>query len=187
MASLSNLCALAIVPPKQHWSRIQQLRRLHDKNAERWPPHINIAFPFIEPQTVSKSLPILQSILRRFPSFEICFTKFSWLEPTQKQKGKSRVWHYLEPNEQAALDIKKLTRLIYNSELRLGEQRSLPPHMSIGQTTLAEAPSFNHMLNEKFETEEPISFRVDKIFIMARTHNTNGKIIKKIMLKQQEP
>ncbi|KXZ54947.1 hypothetical protein GPECTOR_3g116 [Gonium pectorale] len=38
--------AVAVVPPAAVWSRIQALRCLRDKSFVRWPPHINILYPF---------------------------------------------------------------------------------------------------------------------------------------------
>lgn len=40
--------ALAIVPETEK-EQIQGLREKHDPAYKRWPPHINIVFPFVHP------------------------------------------------------------------------------------------------------------------------------------------
>ena len=38
--------ALCIIPPTCSWAPIQRIRRLHDKGFSRWPPHINVLYPY---------------------------------------------------------------------------------------------------------------------------------------------
>ena len=39
--------ALVIIPPKDHWKIIQKIRRKYDKTYLKWPPHINLIWPFV--------------------------------------------------------------------------------------------------------------------------------------------
>ncbi|KAK3955438.1 2'-5' RNA ligase superfamily-domain-containing protein [Pseudoneurospora amorphoporcata] len=41
--------ALAIIPPPHLWPPINSLRALYDKAYHKWPPHINLIYPFVEP------------------------------------------------------------------------------------------------------------------------------------------
>ena len=40
--------SLCVIPPKELWDEINKIRKNHDKAFDRWPPHINILFPFVE-------------------------------------------------------------------------------------------------------------------------------------------
>lgn len=42
--------ALAIVPPRSVWEPIQRVRQVYDPAFERWPPHINLVFPYFAPE-----------------------------------------------------------------------------------------------------------------------------------------
>jgi hypothetical protein len=39
--------AVAIVLPREFWPQCQAIRSQHDKSFRRWPPHINLLYPFI--------------------------------------------------------------------------------------------------------------------------------------------
>ncbi|KAK3988557.1 2'-5' RNA ligase superfamily-domain-containing protein [Cladorrhinum sp. PSN332] len=59
-ALTSHDTALAILPPPHLWPRIDHLRSLYDKAYLKWPPHINLLYPFIPPSSLD-SLPTLPS------------------------------------------------------------------------------------------------------------------------------
>ena len=40
--------ALCIIPPGNSCEQIQKIRKKHDAAFERWMPHINLAFPFVD-------------------------------------------------------------------------------------------------------------------------------------------
>ena len=48
--AVSYKSALCWVPRPAHWPHIQRLRCIHDRNFIRWPPHINLLYPFLEDQ-----------------------------------------------------------------------------------------------------------------------------------------
>lgn len=47
---LTHKCALALLPPAQSpiINPIERLRSQHDKHFARWPPHINLIYPFLD-------------------------------------------------------------------------------------------------------------------------------------------
>ncbi|WPJ61484.1 hypothetical protein SMAC4_01794 [Sordaria macrospora] len=46
----SHDTALAIIPPPHLWGPINSLRALYDKAYHKWPPHINLIYPFVSPE-----------------------------------------------------------------------------------------------------------------------------------------
>ena len=52
--------ALCLVPPQHLWPSIDRLRMLYDKAYEKWPPHVNLVYPFVVPESLSSAM---QSIL----------------------------------------------------------------------------------------------------------------------------
>ncbi|KAL2153146.1 hypothetical protein VTH82DRAFT_4301 [Thermothelomyces myriococcoides] len=47
--------ALALVPPKSLWPRIDRLRALYDRAYPRWPPHVNLVYPFVRPEQLDEA------------------------------------------------------------------------------------------------------------------------------------
>ena len=60
--------ALAIVAD-QDIEQIQAIREKHDPAFTRWPPHINIAFPFLPPQRFQQVSEVLVETFKDFPQF----------------------------------------------------------------------------------------------------------------------
>ena len=48
---LSHKSALALLPPALVAAPIEGVRRVHDKHFARWPPHINLIYPFLASPT----------------------------------------------------------------------------------------------------------------------------------------
>lgn len=56
--------ALCIIPPKDWWQPVDDLRRLCDKAYGKWPPHANLIYPFVAPENLHKAVHRLKSALR---------------------------------------------------------------------------------------------------------------------------
>lgn len=77
----SHETALSIIPPQPQCVEINRLRILHDKAWGRWPPHINLIYPFVYPESLpeakakieakleSVNLPSNQVVLNRVGTF----------------------------------------------------------------------------------------------------------------------
>ena len=55
--------ALCIIPPKDQCHGIDSLRSLYDKGYGRWPPHVNILYPFVSPESLPQAKEKIQSML----------------------------------------------------------------------------------------------------------------------------
>ncbi|EPE08848.1 hypothetical protein F503_04435 [Ophiostoma piceae UAMH 11346] len=48
----SHATALCIIPPEECWASIDRLRSLYDKAYRKWPPHVNLIYPFVQPESL---------------------------------------------------------------------------------------------------------------------------------------
>ncbi|KAM7202066.1 hypothetical protein V8F33_003073 [Rhypophila sp. PSN 637] len=55
--------ALCIIPPSQSWPFIDRLRSLYDKTYEKWPPHVNLVYPFVRPEMLPTAADRIQAAL----------------------------------------------------------------------------------------------------------------------------
>ncbi|KAJ4348561.1 uncharacterized protein N0V89_009938 [Didymosphaeria variabile] len=55
--------ALCIIPPQQWCEEIDKLRSLYDKAYEKWPPHINLIYPFVAPERLLQAKKTIESHL----------------------------------------------------------------------------------------------------------------------------
>ncbi|GAB1318842.1 polynucleotide adenylyltransferase [Madurella fahalii] len=60
----SHDTALALIPPKHLWPRLDRLRALYDKAYPRWPPHINLVYPFVRPDCLDAAVDRVAASLR---------------------------------------------------------------------------------------------------------------------------
>jgi hypothetical protein len=88
--------ALIVMPPRDKWGAIQQLRRRHDKSYFRWMPHVNVLYPFVPDHDVNfaRAAAAAREALARVHPFTVRMQKFSnfvhnkhsctlWLDPGQ--------------------------------------------------------------------------------------------------------
>ncbi|KAB5576477.1 2'-5' RNA ligase superfamily-domain-containing protein [Coniochaeta sp. 2T2.1] len=61
----SHNTALCIVPPRHLWQSVDRLRALYDKAFEKWPPHINLVYPFVSPDALPRAAEAIEAVLQR--------------------------------------------------------------------------------------------------------------------------
>ena len=55
---------IALVPPDEAWETVQALRyTLEDKGVYRWPPHVNLLYPFVVESHIPLALPKVRAAL----------------------------------------------------------------------------------------------------------------------------
>ncbi|KAF2258557.1 hypothetical protein CC78DRAFT_526146 [Lojkania enalia] len=55
IATNSYETALCIIPPVEHCHNVDRLRLLYDKGYGKWPPHINLIYPFVAPENLPRA------------------------------------------------------------------------------------------------------------------------------------
>jgi nucleoside-triphosphatase THEP1 len=65
---MSSLC---LIPDASLWPAIQSIREKHDKHIVRWPPHINILYPFVPVEDFDDTAAKLSRVLADFAPFEV--------------------------------------------------------------------------------------------------------------------
>lgn len=74
---LVTYTALAFTAQKQN-EQVQALRKAYDPAFQRWQPHINFCFPFVDRPHFNAVFDILQEKLKHIPPFEIVFRQMDF-------------------------------------------------------------------------------------------------------------
>ncbi|KAG4432918.1 hypothetical protein IFR05_011589, partial [Cadophora sp. M221] len=92
----STSTALALLLPIHLSSDINALRRIHDKSYTKWPPHINILYPFIPILSLHHAIPLLQTHLSSLPFSKLHVT----LDDVGVFKHRKNATVFLKPDEE---------------------------------------------------------------------------------------
>ena len=90
--------ALVIIPPKDHWKIIQKIRRKYDKTYLKWPPHINLIWPFVFAEDFYRNFGKLEEILGNFPPIKLKCEKIDFLDDengSKVNKNCSNIYSFL--------------------------------------------------------------------------------------------
>lgn len=155
--------ALCIIPPAEYLSHIQEIRSNYDKAYDRWMPHINLVFPFLESDKIDECIPKLEMALSEVIPFVINFDQFNAFI----RKKDANV--YLNPQDDG--NISNIYHLI-NETLNLPpNKREYHSHLTVGQFKKKDLSSTLLKLLHEFEPHK-FSYLCDSICIVERTDDT---------------
>lgn len=181
VTSKTHQTAVAIVPPQEVWGPIQVIRERHDRQVRRWPPHINLLYPFYPPDRFDEATPRLASTCTQIVPFLITLAEFRFFQHSSR---KATLWLAPEPKEalvrlQAALqaacpECDDLSRFA----------AGFTPHLSVGQAGSAEEAQ---RLKDAWQRVwEPIRFDLSAVTLLRRERNTPFQIERWIPLAAHE-
>lgn len=160
--------ALAIVPPSAAtacWDQVQDTRRtLRDKGFYRWPPHVNLVYPFVESDRFEELAVLLTRELAVVEPFDVQLERFGTFGG-----GKKGVC-YLVPGTDPSDRINRLYERVHGVVSQLmpcPEVARFIPHMTVAHTpTAGDARAAAEATEPHWH---PTSFHVEEIYILLRS------------------
>jgi endonuclease/exonuclease/phosphatase family metal-dependent hydrolase len=156
--------ALCVIPPISQCGHIDQLRELYDKAYERWPPHINLVYPFVSPENLPRAQQQIQDYVMEQldPSEPIevavgeagCF----------KQKNKYTI--FLGESKPSSPSRLADLRTLVLQALGQGEARSTL-HLTVGQSQDSTMFAREYLL-AKARLLPSLKFRAQSLAILIR-------------------
>jgi len=154
--------AVCIIPPETLWTDLQSIRKGHDKSYIRWPPHLNLLYPFLPeeefPDAVNKLAKAVESIV----PFSITLEKFGafphgtvFCDPVTKPVDSL---HRLHSAVEAVFP--------YYDEQSSAKFEGFRPHLTVGQ--VPPTKSAEQTVVDFLKIWDPIDFTVDRIYVIAR-------------------
>jgi RNA 2',3'-cyclic 3'-phosphodiesterase len=132
----SHHTAIAAIPPSECWEPIQAIRRVHDRQAGRWMPHINLLYPFVVPTRLERSLPLLADACASIAPFAVALTRFGSF---QHSSGRATIWLAPEPVEKFVGLQRQVQACFPECDDLTQFPAGFTPHLSVGQAPSAEA------------------------------------------------
>lgn len=158
--------ACAWVPPADcaQIDSIQKIRAEHDKSFKRWPPHINLLYPFLEEplarraayhlkDAVAQHAPFVVE-LEEFKTFEHRKSSTVWLSP-----GSSRPWIALQADMQ-----QQLPHCDQQSTVSSG----FTPHLSVAQYRESQRADMREQIKDWAQDWSAPSMMVSDVALMNR-------------------
>lgn len=176
--------ALAIIAPSRLHPDINSLRKIHDKAYERWDPHINVFYPFVEPEQLGTAIAELRQSIEKqdIRAFEV---KLS--EPDKFVQKRGATVH-LKPDSESQERIGQLRADLVNAlgrDITEGtHDGTFRAHMTIGQAGLM-GPTLG-MLVEKVEKLAPLGWQCGSLAVLRRQPSGKMALVDELRLVGEE-
>ncbi len=164
----ATFTAMCIIPPKELWPEIQAIRSLFDPAYARWMPHINMAFPFLQPTEFELGKSMMQEELKDFPAFKIRFNELGYFSHGKK----AILWTKPETDGNPLQDLE--TRIVkvfpFCDDLMKKSTEGFHPHLTLGNFGTKEVEAKKA---EFQKTWTPKEFTVTELSIIKRDGQTS--------------
>lgn len=165
----AHTSALAVVPPESAWAAAQEVRARHDRAFERWPPHINLLYPFVREEELRGVPERLARALARVPPFRIRLGAAR----TFQHKGSSTVW--LEPVDDPPGSLQRLHAALLEAVPQCSERGgAFTPHLTVAKCASADAERVAREADEAVRRrgEAAAAFEVRSVAVLCRGAHT---------------
>ncbi|KAK3318390.1 hypothetical protein B0H66DRAFT_516600 [Apodospora peruviana] len=149
----SHDTALCIIPPTHLWPAIDRLRSLYDKAYTKWPPHINLVYPFVRHDVLPSAAESIHSIPLELDAAGVFAHKHE---------------NTLHLHEDDATRSSRLSGLRKHVLKALGQPaNNYQMHMTVAQTEDVDS-SAHKLLLDKLRLLPPVRWEVDQLHILVR-------------------
>ncbi len=158
----SHKSAVVVIPPKESWEPIQELRRVWDRQLRRWMPHITLLYPFRPARELGSATLQVQEVCASFSPFMIRLERF---RSFKHATGSHTIWLDPEPAGSLVALQDALWRAFPDCDDVRRFEGGYTPHLSVGQCSSWGVARVLGRLNASWT---PLSVTVDRISIITR-------------------
>jgi 2'-5' RNA ligase len=163
MPGKTHQTAVAVVPPEEVGGPIQMIRRRHDRQVNRWMPHVNLLYPFRPRAELPEAAPRLLAACGPVAPFTVSLGELRYF---RHGSGSCTLWLAPEPAEA----LRRLQEALQAAFPDCDDLSRFPagftPHLSVGQ--FRSAADCERVQAELQRAWRPIQFRLGEVSVLAR-------------------
>ncbi|KAF3402650.1 Nuclear poly [Talaromyces pinophilus] len=153
--------ALCIIPPAHLTQDINRLRALYDKAYEKWPPHINLIYPFVDPEDLPHVVEIMRSTLAKNKTWPFQFV----VDKAGFFTHKRHRTIYTTSSGKGREEVKTIRRDVLSA---LGQADThFQPHLTIGQSEANDESDLEYLIS-KASLLPLVEWEVSEVVILIR-------------------
>ncbi|KAK4644412.1 hypothetical protein QC761_304570 [Podospora bellae-mahoneyi] len=168
--------ALAILPYESQWPTLNRIRSLYDAASHKWPPHVNLIYPFCPPSSLPTASHIISSILSTRKTTPDPFT-IALTQPGHFPRRNESVCFLTSPYQDQREQLRDLVHDLVSGFKKRGvegkDDRPFKMHLTMGQAAGEVGGKEWENLMGKLGLMSGFYFRVEELVILRRE---NGKM-----------
>lgn len=170
MPNKTHTTAVVLIPPEVKQLPIQAVRKVHDRNYERWMPHITLLYPFAPQHDFQGVIPALAEAAQQTRTFSISLASFNAF----RHRKSCTLFLVPEPKDPIAELHSTLIKLLSDYDDTSRFSGGFTPHLSVGQ--------FSHGLLDKSQEKlqkawKPIQYSVETFSLIYRSAATDNRFV----------
>lgn len=162
--------ALCIIPPRRLWPSIDNLRSHYDKAYRKWPPHINLIYPFVQVDALPRAVEAIQSAVSSVQGPRSITIRLDAAGVFPHRRDNTIYLH--DADDDPYQQLKHLRRSILEA---LGQESAadIKIHLTIGQTE-QKNESWHNFLLQKAGFLPRVEWEVEQLCILVREKSEHG-------------
>ncbi|KAJ0320433.1 hypothetical protein COL5a_009790 [Colletotrichum fioriniae] len=163
--------ALCLIPPREQWPSIDRLRFQNDKAYAKWPPHINLVYPFVrsaDSESLHQACDAIVSCLKaRQETGDFASIPLSLDSPDFFENKHGSTLFMSDKDEKRTRRLASLRTTVL---MAIGQTRPAPyhMHMTIAQCEDTAGPSKLNFLLDKLRRLPPVSWEATQLAVLVR-------------------
>ncbi|KAK3306669.1 2'-5' RNA ligase superfamily-domain-containing protein [Chaetomium strumarium] len=176
----SHDTALALIPPRHLWPRIDRLRALYDKAYPRWPPHINLVYPFVRPEALADAVDRIASALAGSRSgkeaVKVCLDRAGIFH--HPKKGSNTIYLGSDGAEEEE-GLCRLRKEMIGSLGVVDADTGYTAHLTVAQSEDANS-SAHKFLVEKVRSVPKVNWTAAELAVLVRERTGHGQSVMRL-------
>jgi 2'-5' RNA ligase/endonuclease/exonuclease/phosphatase family metal-dependent hydrolase len=166
---------LCLIPPQDIWGPIDRFRALNDKGYGKWPPHINLIYPFVPPNSLDQVADLLSRLnYSDTLPFRLSLTEVDSFD----RKHDSTI--YIRPDHASDGHVLRVLNKRLHNALGRTERKPYQPHMTVAQSYDSNSDAHDFLL-DKARLLTPFTWEAADIAILVRDRQKHGEDISSSM------